>query len=129
MIGIQNLKELATPFITLFNGTALSMTDGKFDGTDLVNYTPLMFELAPAISGIGEVWAEIQDMDDLERQEFYDHIQNGLDGTVFNITDEIVTDFVGLIFGGASPSLGILGFLQKYVLNSSDPEVSEEPVG
>lgn len=74
MTGIKETKEAMLFGISLAMAVDESTQDG-FQWTDILNMIPPMTKLPAAISGIEKVPAEIEDLDEQERAELVEAIQ------------------------------------------------------
>jgi len=80
-LGIEETKDVIKLIIALATDVKESFDDdGKITGGDFIHFSESLKALFPAISGIGGVWPEIQDLDDAELVEIKGMILEALPG-------------------------------------------------
>ena len=79
MAGIEETKDLAKFIVELAEGGAKALEDKKFSLSDIQHFVSAVGALPAAIAGIGQIPAELKDMDVLERQELVDFIKAEFD--------------------------------------------------
>lgn len=65
-LGIKETLDVIVLGAAIAQDTVESYADGKFTGTDIVNYSDTLMALMPAIEGIDKVPAEMADIDSEE---------------------------------------------------------------
>lgn len=69
-LGIKETKDVLKLIIALATDVKESFDDdGKFTGGDLANFSDSFMAVLPALTGIGNVWPELKDLDDAELVE------------------------------------------------------------
>lgn len=117
-LGIQNIKEVMDFAITLAESLSLSLEDGQFDPTDVVNFIPTLQKVIPAFDEIGMVDDEFLDITDEEKEELVEYLQSNLD-----IADDTVEAFIEAAFATA---LELFKFISMFFLNNDSNEQESE---
>jgi hypothetical protein len=79
MAGIKETRELLY-FVTEFgNAVGHSLADGKISVVELGNFIGALASIAPAFEGIGELKTELKDLDEAEKQELLDLVNDRFD--------------------------------------------------
>lgn len=65
-LGIKETLDVIVLGASIAQDTVESYEDGKFTGTDIVNYSDTLMAIMPAIEGIDKVPAEMADIDSEE---------------------------------------------------------------
>lgn len=79
MAGTKELKELLLLLIKGINGLGLALQDGKISLGDATYFIAALRDLPAGLSGLGEIPAEIKDLDDDEKAELKQLIEQNLD--------------------------------------------------
>lgn len=81
-IGIQNTLEVIELGIALGGAfRSAKADDGSISAADIAHLIAVVPKVSPAVSGIGEIPAELKDLDDAEVEQIIGHVQE-LVGTV-----------------------------------------------
>jgi len=89
MLGIQETLDVIRFSAAFGNGLGLTLQDGKFDYSELINFVPSLTKLPAAIGGIDNVWDELLDLDEAEMQTLVETV-----AAEFDIPQEDTEDFV-----------------------------------
>lgn len=73
-MDVKNLKEVIDLALTGVEVVVKAKQDGKLDAADLGLLIQLVPAVGPAIDGIGEIPAELKDLDSAEAQELVAHV-------------------------------------------------------
>lgn len=73
-VGIENIKEVYTLIAASLLAVQAANADGKIGLEDLGQLMVILPAAGPAFDQIGQVGAELKDMDEAEEKELHDHI-------------------------------------------------------
>jgi hypothetical protein len=89
MLGIENLKKLLNAGLNFGKSAAKALEDKKVSFFEAIGLVPEVF----ALIGIGKTWSEVQaeinDLEDDEKDEIYDYVK-----TEFDIPNDKVETFI-----------------------------------
>ena len=110
-LGIQETKEMVGFLISLGEGIAESLEDGKISLGDLGNFLDAAKAVLPAIGGVNQVGAELLDLTDEEKADLSDYIEEEFD------LDN--TQVEAILEEGLGIALEILQFVDKYFVKKA----------
>lgn len=114
-LGIQETLDVIRFSASFGNGLGNILEDGKFEWSEVLEFVPALTKLPTAVSGIGNVSAELLDLDETEKQQLYDTVVNE-----FNIPQDRTEDFIE---DALKQALDLFSFVQKWFLKSAPEAV------
>ena len=77
--GIEETKDVVIFLASLANAIKKSLDDGEVTWTDAMNFVGLVTKVFPAITGIGQVPIELDDLEDDEKEILIALVKDELD--------------------------------------------------
>ena len=112
VIGIQETKDVVAFALGLGSGISEAMKDGSVGLADLPVFLEVAAKLPSAISGISAVPTELSHLDEAEKAELFQFVQDN-----FDIENDKVE---GAIIDGLGLVSGIYDYVQKYFVKAAD---------
>jgi hypothetical protein len=79
MPGINETKDVVLAAVALGNAVSKSLEDGKIGISDVGSFVGAVTALPAALAGIGQVKAELADLDDAEKAELLAAVKSHFD--------------------------------------------------
>ena len=123
LVGFKETKEVLDLVITVGKGVEASLEDDKLTLSDLPNFFNVIFQVLPAIEGIGKVAMEFKLASDAESEELKQYLRDELD-----LADDEMEAFIEEAF---ETVLTIWQIVKKYFLKDQKypdlPDIEPQP--
>jgi len=88
-VGVDEIKNLVTFVIQVLHGSVASLKDGKLSFLDIFNFFGAIMAAGPALRHLGELKAEIVDLDQKEKEMLCQYVRDTV-----KLDDKVVEDYV-----------------------------------
>lgn len=112
-LGIQETKEVLAFGFALGDAFAGALQDGDIDFADIVEFIPVLQKLGDAVSGLGNVPAELGDLSEVEYQELVDYVKEE-----FDLPNDKIEEYIEK---GFAAGLKLVQFIAAFFEGEEEP--------